>query len=301
MERPIDKLEIRSELQKHEMLLLAHSYQVMAVQDCADVVGDSLELSKKALSSDYHKIMFAAVYFMAETAAIMSPGKQIMIAVPDAGCPLADSIKPEDVIELRRQHPKAPIMCYINSNAEIKALSDIICTSANAVKIASQLKSDEIIFIPDQGLGSWVAEKTGKRVYLHKGCCNIHWHIPIQDIKQSKYDHPDALLVVHPECSPEVRNLADHVTGTSGMIEYVKQNPDREFIIGTEVGMKQRLERLFPGVTFHSASKMLVCPNMKKTYPGNLLEAIKNETTIVKVDKQVADLARTAIERMYEF
>jgi quinolinate synthase len=293
--------EIRSQLEKHEMMLLAHNYQVMAIQECSDLVGDSLELSKTARDSKFKKIMFSAVYFMAETAAILSPDKQIMIAVREAGCPLADSIKTEDLIELKRQHPKAPVMCYINSNSEIKALSDVVCTSSNAVRIATKLPSDEIIFVPDQGLGSWIAEKTGKKVHLHKGCCNVHWHIPVKDIKQSKYEHPDALLVVHPECTPEIRNLADHVVGTSGMIDYVKQNPRREFLIGTEIGMKQRLEKMFPKEKFFMASKMLVCPNMKKTYPQNLLEAIINESTTVKVDPQIAELARKAIERMYEF
>lgn len=293
--------QIRQELAERDMLLLAHNYQVMAVQECADLVGDSLELSKAAKSAKQQKIMFAAVYFMAETAAIMTPEKQIMIANKDAGCPLADSIKTQDLIELKKQHPNAPVMCYINSNAEIKALSDIICTSSNALKIASKLNSDEIIFVPDQGLGSWIAEKTSKKVHLHKGCCNVHWHIPIQDIKQIKYDHPDALLVVHPECPTEIRDLADHVTGTSGMIDYVKNNPGKEFIIGTEIGMKQRLEKLYPDVKMFSASKTLVCPNMKKTYPELLLNAIRTEQTIVGIDRQTATLARKAIERMYEF
>lgn len=292
---------IRQELSKQNMLLLAHNYQIMAVQDCADLVGDSLELSKTAKNAPNHMIMFAAVYFMAETAAIMSPEKQIMIVAKDAGCPLADSIQPSDLINLKRAYPKAPVMCYINSNAEIKALSDVVCTSSNALKIATKLESDEIIFVPDQGLGSWIAEKTGKKVHLHKGCCNVHWNIPIKDIKQSKYEHPDALLVVHPECPPEIRNIADHVTGTSGMIEYVKNNPGKEFIIGTEVGMKQRLEKLFPGVKMYMPTKALVCPNMKKTYPDLVLTAIRNQEHIVKVDLHVAQLARKAIERMYEF
>lgn len=293
--------QIRQELADRDILLLAHNYQVMAVQECADLVGDSLELSRAAKNARQQKIMFAAVYFMAETAAIMTPEKQIMIAAKEAGCPLADSITPQDLIELKKAHPGVPVMCYINSNAEIKALSDVVCTSSNALKIASKLNSSEIIFVPDQGLGSWIAEKTGKKVHLHKGCCNVHWHIPIQDIKQAKYEHPDALLVVHPECPPEIRNLADHVTGTSGMVDYVKNNPGKEFIIGTEVGMKQRLEKLYPDVKMYIASKMLICPNMKKTYPELLLEAIRAERTIIRIDQQTATLARKAIERMYEF
>lgn len=296
-----EKKQIRQELANRDMLLLAHNYQVMAVQECADLVGDSLELSKAAKNARQQKIMFAAVYFMAETAAIMTPEKQIMIAAKDAGCPLADSINTQDLIELKKAHPNAPVMCYINSNAEIKALCDVICTSSNALKIASKLNSDEIIFVPDQGLGSWIAEKTGKKVHLHKGCCNVHWHIPIQDIKQAKYEHPEALLVVHPECPPEIRNLADHVTGTSGMVDYIRNNPGKEFIIGTEVGMKQRLEKLYPDVKMYMASKTLVCPNMKKTYPELLLNAIRTEQAVVKVDPHVAKLARKAIERMYEF
>lgn len=295
------KNQIRQELAERDIFLLAHNYQVMAVQECADLVGDSLELSKAAKNARQQKIMFAAVYFMAETAAIMTPEKQIMIAAKEAGCPLADSITPQDLVELKKAHPGVPVMCYINSNAEIKALSDVVCTSSNALKIASRLDSNEIIFVPDQGLGSWIAEKTGKKVHLHKGCCNVHWHTPIQDIKQAKYEHPDALLVVHPECPPEIRNLADHVTGTSGMVEYIKNNPGKEFIIGTEVGMKQRLEKLYPDVKMYIASKMLICPNMKKTYPELLLNAIRSEQTVVTVEPQIALLAKKAIERMYEF
>lgn len=295
------KNQIRQELAERDIFLLAHNYQVMAVQECADLVGDSLELSKAAKNARQQKIMFAAVYFMAETAAIMTPEKQIMIAAKEAGCPLADSITPQDLIELKKAYPDVPVMCYINSNAEIKALSDVVCTSSNALKIASKLNSNEIIFVPDQGLGSWIAEKTGKKVHLHKGCCNVHWHIPIQDIKQAKYEHPDALLVVHPECPAEIRNLADHVTGTSGMVDYIKNNPGKEFIIGTEVGMKQRLEKLYPDVKMYIASKMLICPNMKKTYPELLLNAIRSEQTVVTVEPQVALLAKKAIERMYEF
>ncbi len=292
---------IRQELNNHDMLLLAHNYQVMAIQESADFVGDSLELSKIAKESEHEKIMFSAVYFMAETAAILSPSKKIFIAQKEAGCPLADSIKVEDLLKLKQDHPGVPVMCYINSNAEIKALSDVVCTSANAVRIAEKIKSDELIFVPDQGLGSWVAEKTGKKVHLHKGFCNVHWHMPISDITESRKTHPDALLVVHPECTPEVRRLADFVVGTSGMIKYAQDNPGREFIIGTEVGMKQRLEKMFPQSKFFMASKALICPNMKKTYPELLANSIRNEETLVAVDRITADRAKRAIERMHEF
>ncbi len=293
--------EILRVKKQKDILLLAHSYQPMVIQEVADIVGDSLELSKIARDSEYQKIMFAAVYFMAETASILSPEKKIMIGNPDAGCPLADGITAEQVRELKKKYPGTPIVCYINSTAATKAEVDVICTSSNALTICENLPGDEFIFIPDMGLGSWIAEQTSKKVVLwEQGNCPTHWEVNISEIEKIKAEHPDALMVAHPESNPKIRDLADHICGTSGMIKYVEDNPGKEFIIATEVGMKQRLEVMFPGTTFYSASRMFLCPNMKKTTPEILLESLKNEQTVVKVDDETAEKARTAINRMYE-
>lgn len=298
----LDKIqqEIKELAKEKGILLLAHSYQPLEVQQVADFVGDSLELSILAKNAKEEKIMFAAVKFMAETAKVLSPEKKIMIANPDAGCPLANMIKPEDVLKLKADHPGAPVVCYINSPIEVKAVSDIICTSANALKICESLPDNEIIFVPDQGLGSWIAEQTSKKIWLHSGFCHIHWLLDPEEIKQAKIDHPEALLVVHPESNPKIRALADHICGTSGMIKYVKENPGRSFIIGTEKGMMQRLQTIYPDVTFYLASKKLVCPNMKKTDCLVLKDALENETSEIILDKEMADKARKAIQRMHD-
>jgi quinolinate synthase len=294
------QLEIIKIAKEKGILLLAHSYQPIEVQQVADFVGDSLELSIIAKNAKEQKIMFAAVKFMAETAKVLSPEKKIMIANPDAGCPLANMINPEDVLKLKTLHPGAPVVCYINTPIEVKAVSNVICTSANALKICESLPENEIIFVPDQGLGSWIAEKTSKKIWLHSGFCHIHWLLDVEDIKKAKLEHPESLLVVHPESNPKIRALADYVCGTSAMIRYVKENPGRSFIIGTEIGMMQRLQTVYPDVTFYLASKKLVCPNMKKTDCLVLKDALENETSEVTLDKEMADKARKAIQRMHD-
>lgn len=285
---------------KQEVLILAHSYQPIEIQQVADFVGDSLELSRTALGSSYQKIMFSAVKFMAETASIMSPSKKIMIAEPDAGCPLANMINAEDVLELRKKHPGAPVVCYINSTAQVKAVSDIICTSANALKICNSMAENELIFVPDCGLGGWIAEQTTKKIHLYPGFCPTHWLIDPEEIREVKKENPGALLVVHPESNKQVRDLADKVVGTSGMVKYVSENLGKTFIIGTEQGMVDRLKTLFPNEKFILASPKYLCPNMKKNTLEKLLKAIQNETTVVKVEKEIIDKARRAIERMYD-
>ncbi len=291
--------EIRKIAKEKGIFILAHSYQPMEIQEIADYVGDSLDLSKKAMESGSKKIMFCAVKFMAETASVLSPEKKIMIAIEEAGCPLANMITPEDVVEMKKKYPKAKVVCYINSPIEVKALSDVICTSANALKIVEKIDSDEIIFIPDQGLGSWIASKTKKTLHIFNGYCPIHWLMDADQVRTTKADHPDALLVSHPESNPKVRELSDHICGTSGMITYVKENPGRCFIIATETGMKQRLEKMFPGERFVLATKNITCPNMKKTTLEKLLESLREEKHVITVDKEIADKARIAIERMH--
>jgi len=298
-------LEIAEKIAKvkkeRNILLLAHSYQPMVIQQMADIVGDSLELSKIARDSEHEKIMFAAVYFMAETASILSPTKKIMIANKDAGCPLADGINAKQIRELKKKHPGVPVVCYINSTAETKSEVDVICTSSNALKICKNLPGDELIFIPDMGLGSWIAEQIDKKVILwEQGNCPTHWEVPIESIKKTMKENPSALMVVHPESHPDIRALADHICGTAGMIKYVKENPGREFIIGTEMGMKQRLQHMFPEVKFYKASTAFLCPNMKKTTPEILLQSLENEETVVRVEDKIAEPAKVAINRMYE-
>ena len=284
-------------------LILAHSYQSAEVQDIADLVGDSLELSRAAAGNDSAKlILFCGVNFMAETAAILRPDRPVYVPDPNAGCPLANMITPRELAELRREHPGAVVVAYVNTSAEIKAASDICCTSANAAQVVRSVPADrEIIFIPDRNLGDWVQQQAGRgNLIIWRGFCPTHNRIMERDVREARAAHPGAPVVVHPECRPEVRALADKIASTSGMVRFCRESPAREFIIGTEIGMVYRLEKECPGKRFWPVTELADCPNMKLTTLEKVLWELQDLAHPVKLDPAVAAAARRPLEKMVE-
>ncbi len=285
---------------ERDAIILAHNYQLPEIQDIADFVGDSLELSKIAAKSKASTIVFCGVRFMAETAKILSPKKDVILPAESAGCPLADMIDEHSLSFLKEKHPDAPVVCYINSSVAIKAMSDICCTSANALRIVESVESDELIFIPDKGLGSYVAEKTNKKVILYEGYCPTHFRITKEDILKAKELHPDAVAMVHPECPKEVRALSDYVFGTGGMLKFAKESANNKFLIGTEQGMIYRLKKELPDKEFYLISSKLYCPNMKKTNLNLLKEALAARINLIEIVPELIEKARLPLLKMFE-
>jgi quinolinate synthase len=286
---------------ERKAVILVHNYQLGEVQDIADFVGDSLELSQKAARTDAETIVFCGVHFMAETAAIICPRKTVLLPDLHAGCPMANMITPEALRETKKQHPGASVVCYVNTSAAVKAESDICCTSANAVKVVRSLKdAREIIFVPDQYLGGWVAEQTGKQMVLWPGYCPTHARILAPDIIRRKKEHPNARVLVHPECRPEAKALADAVLSTGGMARYAQENDCDEVIVGTEIGMIYRLQKENPGKSFYPVSEQAVCPRMKLITLESVLWSLENNASLVQVPQQIRSRARLAVERMLE-
>jgi quinolinate synthase len=280
--------------------ILAHNYQLAEVQDIADHTGDSLELSRVAAKSDKKVIVFCGVYFMAETASILSPEKTILIPDPQAGCPMANMITADDVRELKARHSKAVVVGYVNTPADVKAELDVCCTSTNAVEIVSKIKADEIIFIPDKYLADYVSKKTGRRLISWEGYCPTHVKILPEDIIKKVRLHPNARVMVHPECRPEVIELADEVLSTGKMCAHAKKSADREFIVGTEVGIIYRLQKDNPGKKFYPATDHAICPNMKRTNLEKILWSLEEMKTEVRVSDEVRRRARKAIDKMVD-
>jgi quinolinate synthase len=282
-------------------VILAHNYQIDEVQDIADQTGDSLELSRAAAKSDKKVIVFCGVYFMAETASILCPDKMILIPDPLAGCPMANMITAEDVINLKKRYPKAIVVGYVNTPAEVKAELDVCCTSTNAVDIVSKLKdSEEIIFVPDKYLADYVSKKTGRRLISWEGYCPTHVKILPEDIIKKVRLHPDAEVIVHPECRPEVIEVADEVLSTGKMCVHVKKSSCKEFIIGTEVGIIHRLQKDNPDKKFYPATDLATCPNMKRTTLEKVLWSLEELKTEVRVSDEVRRKARHAIDKMVQ-
>lgn len=287
---------------KRNAVILVHNYQIGEVQDIADFLGDSLGLSLQAAKTEADIIVFCGVLFMAETAAIISPNKKVIMPDVNAGCPMADMITVEGLRKLKAKHPNAKVVCYVNSGADIKAESDICCTSANAIKVVQSLKDvKEIIFVPDKYLGNYVSTKIrDKRLILWEGFCPSHMKILPQHITAKKEEHPGAKVMVHPECRPESIALADEVLSTSGMINYAKKSKAREFIVGTEPGIIYRLEKENPGKKFYAVSDRAICPNMKLTNLEKVLWSLEDLKTEIRVPKPIADKARSAIQKMMD-
>ncbi|MCE5340513.1 MAG: quinolinate synthase NadA [Planctomycetaceae bacterium] len=284
---------------KKNAIILAHNYQIGEVQDIADVCGDSLELSRKAANNNADVIVFCGVLFMAETASILSPNKTVLLPDKNAGCPMADMIDAKQLTELKAKYPDAVVVCYVNSSAEVKAISDYCCTSSNAVDVVNAIDADKkIIFVPDKNLGQVVKERTGRDIVLWLGYCPTHHHASAEDLQKTKSTYPDAMVLAHPECPVEIRNCADLLLSTGQMLNYVKNSDRREFIITTEVGIIHTLKKQNPEKVFYPASERFVCPNMKKITLEKILFALEDNKYVIKVPDEIADKARGALERM---
>ncbi|OQZ01108.1 MAG: quinolinate synthase [Candidatus Brocadia sp. UTAMX2] len=286
---------------KRNAVILAHNYQRGDVQDIADFTGDSLGLSQQAANTKADIIVFCGVHFMAETASILCPDKMVLLPDEHAGCPMANMITLKQLKIKKNEHPQAKVVCYVNSTAAIKAESDICCTSSNAMKIVSSLPKDqEIIFIPDKSLGGYVASKLNRPMILWEGYCPTHHRILSEHIIILKSKHPNAKIVVHPECTPDVIALADHVASTTGIAKYCKETDAKEFIVGTETGILHRLKKENPQKTFYAISLLADCSNMKLISLEKVLWSLEDLVYQIQVPDNIAVKARTAIQRMLD-
>ena len=290
--------EILQLKEKRQAIILAHNYQPAEVQDIADLTGDSLELSRAAATMDGEIIVFCGVDFMAETAAVISPEKMVLLPAQDACCPMAEMITADELKLVKSQYPDAAVVCYVNTTAGVKAESDICCTSSNAVKVVNSVQQDRVIFVPDRNLGLYVQRFTKKEILPWEGFCIVHDQITPDHIREAQALHPGAIILVHPECRPEVIDLADHVASTSGIIRHVCNADEEEFIIGTEVGILHRLDRECPTKKCYPLSKAAICRNMKKTDLKKVRDALISLQPRITVPEKIADRARAAIERM---
>lgn len=323
-----DVKELREKIlelkEKKNAIILSHNYQRDEVQEIADFTGDSLELSRTASTIDCDVIVFCGVNFMAESASILSPEKTVLLPESGACCPMADMITVSGarniqthfpgykftdgytypanftLRDIKERHPGVPVVTYVNTTADVKAESDICCTSANGVKVVESLDSDNAICVPDRNLAMWIARNTKKQIISWDGFCHVHDRIRREDVLKAKEEHPDALVVAHPECRIEVLETADHVTSTSGMLRFAKASDAREFIIGTETGLLYRLRKENPEKIFHPLRKDMVCPNMKKTTLKSILRSLETMTNVIKVPEEIRTPAKRALDRMLE-
>jgi quinolinate synthase len=286
---------------KRNAIILVHNYQLPEVQDVADFRGDSLELSRIAAQTDAEVIVFCGVHFMAETASILCPDKLVIMPDINSGCPMADMITAEQLRKLKKEHPQAAVVGYVNTSAEVKAELDVCCTSTNAVAVVNALKDkEEIIFVPDKYLADYVSKKTGKKLISWKGFCPTHVKILPEDIQREKRFHPFAKVIVHPECLPQVVAMADAALSTSSMCKFTKETEAKEIIVGTEVGLIYRLKKDNPTKEFYPASEAAVCPNMKRTTQEKILWALEELKEEVRVSEEIRKRAKKAIDRMLE-
>ncbi|MEW6118272.1 MAG: quinolinate synthase [Nitrospirota bacterium] len=316
--------EILKLKQERKAIILAHNYQRDEVQDIADFIGDSLELSRKASTMDCEVIVFCGVHFMAESASILSPEKTVLLPEPGATCPMAEmiqvsarrqvwktfpgyAVQPAFVFpheftlrDIKAKYPGVPVVAYVNTTAEVKAESDICCTSANVVKVIESLPDERVICIPDRNLSMWAAKNTKKQIIAWDGFCHVHDRVTKEDVINARRKHPHALVMAHPECRLEVLELADHVTSTSGMLRFVHASDAKEFIVGTELGLMHRLKLGNPGKVFHPLRTDMICPNMKKTTLKSVLTALKEMKHVIKVPEDIRIPAKRALDRMLE-
>ncbi len=293
--------KIKELKKKRDAIILAHNYQLPEVQEVADYNGDSLELSRIAAKTDAKIIVFCGVYFMAETASILSPEKKVLMPDVEATCPMANMLTAAQLRTMKKEHPNAVVIGYVNTSAEVKAELDVCCTSTNAVAVVNAFKdSKEIIFVPDECLGNYVAKKTGRKIILCKGFCPTHIKIKPEDIKREKEFHPKAKVIVHPECLPEVVAMADVALSTSQMGKFAKESNAKEFIVGTEVGLIYRLKQDNPDKEFYAASERAVCPNMKRTTQEKILYCLETLKDEVKVSDEIRIKAKKSLDRMLQ-
>lgn len=300
-----DKSGIIEKIQKlkkeKNAIVLAHTYQNVEIDEVADITGDSLYLSQQAAKTDADIIVFAGVYFMAETAKILSPNKKVLLPRLESGCLMADMINLEQIREFKAQHPDIPVVCYVNSTAEVKSESDICCTSANAIKVVKSLNAAKVLFVPDTYLGTYVGSQLeGVEVITYPGYCPTHLRIRPQDVIEMKKQYPDAEVLVHPECHQEVVKLADFVGSTTGIMKRAKESDAKTFIIVTELGVVERLERDFKDKKFVLVSPKAVCANMKWHHLEDILNTLENDQYEINVDEELAKKAYAPIERMVQ-
>lgn len=301
IESSLDLVAAIRELKKErEALILSHYYQRPEIQDIADFIGDSLELSRRAATTSAKVLVFCGVHFMAETAAILSPEKIVLIPDPRAGCPLANMVTPEALRSRKKELPGAVVVAYVNTTAAVKAESDIVCTSANAAQVIRSLPPEkEVLFVPDRNLGQYAAaQNPDRKVILWDGYCFVHDQIRAEEIRKAKEEHPGAEVLAHPECRPEVLALADKVASTSGMLRYASKSAAEEFIVVTEEGLLHQLRKQNPGKKFYLASPRLVCPTMKLTTLEKVYQALRDLEPRVVVPEDVRERAVRAVERM---
>lgn len=280
-------------------VILVHNYQRPEIYEVADFIGDSLDLCKKAAKTDARVILFCGVNFMAESAAILNPGKKVIVPYLDAGCAMADMVNPEDLKKLKKKHPDAAVVCYVNSTAEVKAISDVCCTSANAVAVVRALAEKKVIFVPDQNLALYVASQVPeKEIIPWAGFCPAHHAMTKEKVSEIKTHYPKACLIAHPECRPEVLSMSNYVRSTSGMIDAARDDASDEFFILTECGMIERLRRELPKKKFYGLCN--ICFDMKKNTLESVLRALEDEKPIVRVDKKVMKRAKSAFDKMFD-
>jgi quinolinate synthase len=285
--------------EQREAVILAHNYQLGEVQDIADFVGDSLDLSQKASQTDAKVIVFCGVHFMAETASLLCPDKVVLLPDENAGCPMAEMVTAADLREKKKQFTEASVVCYINSTAEVKAESDICCTSSNALKVVKTLPEDKpILFVPDRYLGSYVSAQSDRQIQLWPGYCPTHLRITAKDILRLKEEYPKAKVLVHPECRSEVVALAELALGTGGMLRYIRESEEETFVIGTEIGIIYRMKKENPSKRFIPASEQAICPNMKLISLEKILWSLEEMSFQVTVADELRNKAKSAVEKM---
>jgi quinolinate synthase len=301
MSIPALQNQIRKLLEERNAILLAHNYQRPEVQDVADLTGDSLGLSLEAAKTDAEVIVFCGVHFMAETASILCPDKLVLLPVRSAGCPMADMISAPSLIQKKRELPGVPVVTYVNSSAAVKAETDICCTSANAIKVVNSLADSDTVFMdPDRNLARYTQRLTDKRVLYWEGYCPYHDRLTAEQVKRVKGDYPQALFLAHPECRLEVLDLADQVKSTSGMLEFVKDAQDSEYIIGTETGIIHTLQKENPHKTFIPADERMICIDMKKIELDDIVRSLRTLSTVIKVEEDIRVRAYGAVKRMLQ-
>lgn len=295
-------VQIKKLLVEKDAVLLAHNYQISEVQLIADHLGDSLQLSQLAAEVKNSIIVFAGVKFMAETAKILSPEKKVLLPRLDAGCPMADMITVEELLWMKEQHPKAKVVTYVNSGADIKAESDACCTSSNAAKVVANIDADEIIFVPDRNLGSFVQSKVpDKRIILFEGYCYVHNRIKKDEIVEMKDLHPEAKIIVHPEVRSEIVGLADEILSTSGILRYAASSSSKEFIVATEEGLLERMRRENPEKKFYPALRPKVCQNMKRTTLKDIYLSLVNDRYEIEIEEDISRKALRSLNEMLKY
>ncbi|MEE9614345.1 MAG: quinolinate synthase NadA [Thermodesulfobacteriota bacterium] len=292
------KKEVKALLKEKDAFMLAHNYQRDEIQETAELTGDSLGLSQAAADSEKSVIVFCGVHFMAESAAILAPEKTVILPRLDAGCPMADMIDADDLRKEKELRPGVPVVAYVNTTAEVKAESDICCTSANAVRVVESVEGDSVYLVPDRNLAHYISRSTKKKAEWWDGFCATHDRLTPEEVLEAKKDNPGALFVCHPECKPEVVDLADHVCSTSGIYKFCKESDVRSFIIGTEMGIMWRLKRENPGKKFVLPSMSLICPNMKLITLEDVIESLREMKNVVTVPEDVRVKARATLDRM---